>query len=323
MTDETKTIVPDRRVLRLFGADAPAVRQAVQALPPKWGLSFQCRSRGGETLVALQAKRPEMLEKGEHSLRACFPNDLYGTGGESLPHAVVQALEKHQRLLVCADAGTGALLETRLETVEGAERVFDFGALSYADPRTGPRIEEQALHRAGSAGALRQELERVRAAQKLVGAEFAAGCLTRERCVTLLLGTRKGFWLRSVLPEDNPALWLLDMVRRAACGLRQAEGTRWQKYRAKVAEETSPPPAAPSPPPETAAPAPDTTAVPSASQSTVLPRKKHRLRKVLFLLLLLLLAGLAGAWYYTGGNLAALPEVLGWESLPHVGATLL
>jgi len=42
-------------------------------------------------------------------------------------------------------------------------------------------------------------------------------------------------------------------------------------------------------------------------------------------LLLLALAGLAAGWYYTGGDLAALPQKLqslGAESLPHAGAKL-
>ena len=46
----------------------------------------------------------------------------------TLVHAAVQALETHRRLLVCCDADAGTLLEARMETVAGAEKVFDFGA---------------------------------------------------------------------------------------------------------------------------------------------------------------------------------------------------
>lgn len=56
------------------------------------------------------------------------------------------------------------------------------------------------------------------------------------------------------------------------------------------------------------------------------PRPKHhRLGKALVVLLLLVLAALAAGWYYTGGDLAALPQKLqslGAESLPHAGARL-
>lgn len=80
MSEETKT--QPSCVLRLFGADVLAVRQAAGAFPPRWGLSAQCISRGGETLVALRAKKPAGLRKGEGSLRACFPSEFYGKGGE-------------------------------------------------------------------------------------------------------------------------------------------------------------------------------------------------------------------------------------------------
>lgn len=54
--------------------------------------------------------------------------------------------------------------------------------------------------------------------------------------------------------------------------------------------------------------------------------KRRRLGKVLAVLLLLALAALAAGWYYTGGDLAALPQKLqslGAESLPHAGARLI
>ena len=42
MSEETKT--QPSCVLRLFGADVLAVRQAAGAFPPRWGLSAQCIS---------------------------------------------------------------------------------------------------------------------------------------------------------------------------------------------------------------------------------------------------------------------------------------
>jgi len=56
------------------------------------------------------------------------------------------------------------------------------------------------------------------------------------------------------------------------------------------------------------------------------PRKRHRVRNVLIFLLILALAALAAAWYYTGGDLTALPQKLqslGADSLPHSGAKLI
>ena len=117
-------------VLRLFGAPLWAVQQAVQ----QTGLAAQCRSRGAETLAALQAETPAALSKARKALADRFAAELYGEGEMTLVHAAVQALETHHRLLVCCDADAGTLLEARMETVAGAEKVFDFGAMSYPVP---------------------------------------------------------------------------------------------------------------------------------------------------------------------------------------------
>ena len=209
---------PVRCVLRLFGASALGVQQAASAFPPEWCVTAQCRSRGAETLIALRSENAAGLDKARRSLHGCFAADLYGEGDTDLAAAVVQALEYRRRLLVCADAAAGALVEARLEAVPGAEKVFDFGTQSYADPKVGAQIARRAARRQDAAAAL----ARVQAAQHLVGAELSAGCWEQDGKFLLLLGTRKGCWLRTVYREDGPGLWLLDMIRRAACGLPQA-----------------------------------------------------------------------------------------------------
>lgn len=72
------------------------------------------------------------------------------------------------------------------------------------------------------------KLARVQAAQRFVGADLAAGCVERAEDTVLFLGSRRGCWVRTVANTDAPALWLLDMIRRAASGLPQAAGTSWQ-----------------------------------------------------------------------------------------------
>ena len=303
MTNEENT--QSACVLRLFGASEQAVRQAAEALPAKWQVTAQCRSRGAETLIALQGKNGQGLQKARQALRERFAADLYGEGDTGLARAVVQALEAHRRLLVCSDAAAGSLLEARMETVPGAEKVFDFGAMSYADAKASAQIDQKA-RKAARSSAAEQTLARVQAAQKVVGVEFAAGCLEQPQSCMLFLGSRKGCWVRCVPQTENPALWLLDMLRRAACNLPQAGGTSWQSYRKPVPETALTPPAA------------ETTAA--------APRRRHGARRLVLLLLVLALAMLAAGWYYTGGDLAALPQKLqslGAESLPHAGAKLI
>ena len=183
-------------VLRLFGAPQGQLAGAVGQFAPQW------KSRGGETLLALQAASPSGLKKAAQSLQAQFEADLYGAGDTSLAAAVVNALENHDRLLVCSDAAAGALLEARLETVPGAEKVFDFGALSYAHPKAGPQIEKRARARfkAEEPDAVRLALARAQAARRVVGSELAAGCAERGSEKVLVLSSKKGCWLR--LPEN-------------------------------------------------------------------------------------------------------------------------
>ena len=293
-------------VLRLFGAPLWTVQQAAQQAD----IAARCRGRGAEVLAALQAETPAGLEKARKALNGRFAAELYGEGEMTLVHAAVQALETHHRLLVCCDADAGALLEARLETVPGAEKVFDFGALSYADAKIREKLSARTCRVKG--GPIPAKLARVQAAQRFVGADLAAGCVERAEDTVLFLGSRRGCWVRTVANTDAPALWLLDMIRRAASGLPQAAGTSWQKYGRAVPADVLTVQTLPDKPENTAPAKP--------------PRKRHRVRNALIFLLVLALAAFAAAWYYTGGDLTALPQrlqSLGADSLPHAGAKLI
>lgn len=293
-------------VLRLFGAPLWTVQQAAQQAD----IAARCRGRGAEVLAALQAETPARLEKARKALNGRFAAELYGEGEMTLVHAAVQALETHRRLLVCRDADAGTLLEARLETVPGAEKVFDFGALSYADAKIREKLSARTCRVKG--GPIPAKLARVQAAQRLVGADFAAGCVERAEDTVLFLGSRRGCWVRTVANMDAPALWLLDMIRRAASGLPQAAGTSWQKYGKAVPADVLTVQTLPDKPENTAPAKP--------------LRKRHRARNALIFLLILTLAAFAAAWYYTGGDLTALPQrlqSLGADSLPHAGAKLI
>ena len=293
-------------VLRLFGAPLWTVQQAAQQAD----IAARCRGRGAEVLAALQAETPARLEKARKALNGRFAAELYGEGEMTLVHAAVQALETHRRLLVCCDADAGTLLEARLETVPGAEKVFDFGALSYADAKIREKLSARTCRVKG--GPIPAKLARVQAAQRFVGADLAAGCVERAEDTVLFLGSRRGCWVRTVANTDAPALWLLDMIRRAASGLPQAAGTSWQKYGRAVPADVLTVQTLPDKPENTAPAKP--------------PRKRHRMRNALIFLLVLALAAFAAAWYYTGGDLTALPQrlqSLGADSLPHAGAKLI
>lgn len=303
MTKEEKC--PAGCVLRLFGAPEQTVQKAVEALPDTWQGTVHCRTRGAETLVALQSSTPQQLHRAVQLLRTSLAPALYGEGEQTLAAAAVQAMEQHRKLLVCSDAAAGMLLESRLENLPGAEKVFDFGAMSYANTALTARLSRK-LRKAPQAEPART-LARVQVMQRMTSAALVAGCAELPQSRLLLVGGKKGCWLRCLASDENLGLWLLDLLRRAACGLPQAGGTNWQPYGRAVPDAALTPAAL--------------AAVPPAP-----PRpKRHRLGKALVVLLLLALAALAAGWYYTGGDLAALPQKLqslGAESLPHAGARL-
>ena len=260
-----------RCVLRLYGAPQGRLAAAVALFAPQWRAEAQWKSRGAETLLAVHADTPTGLKKAAQSLRSSFGADVYGAGDTSLAAAAVQALEAHDRLLACGDAAAGALLESRLEKVPGAEKVYDFGTMSYADAKVGPQIEKRARAKLGGEGdkpdPVRLALARAQAARRIVGTELAVACAERESDHVLVLSTKKGCWLRTVSAADNPGLWLLDMVRRAAAGLPQAEGTGFLP--AGQVKQSDPP---------------------GRSQSKdPTPKKKHPLRVLLAVLVILAL----------------------------------
>ena len=49
---------------------------------PQWRAAAQWKSRGAETLVALQAQSPSGLKKAAQALRQAFSADLYGAGAD-------------------------------------------------------------------------------------------------------------------------------------------------------------------------------------------------------------------------------------------------
>ena len=270
-------------MLRLYGAPQGRLAAAVARFAPQWRAEAQWKCRGAETLLAVHADTPSGLKKAAQSLRSSFGADVYGAGDTVLAAAAVQALEAHDRLLACGDAAAGALLEARLEKVPGAEKVYDFGTMSYADAKTGPQIEKRARAKLGGEGdkpdPVRLALARAQAARRIVGTELAVACAERESDHVLVLSAKKGCWLRTVSAADNAALWLLDMIRRAAAAKSFPRIKRVSARRAV----------------------------------------NHSLGgniATLAVLLLLALAALGGGWYLTGGDLAALPERLKALRLP-------
>ena len=76
-------------VLRLFGAPEQTVQKAVAALPDTWQGTVHCRTRGAETLVALQSSTPQQLRRAVQLLRTSLAPALYGEGEQTLALSLI------------------------------------------------------------------------------------------------------------------------------------------------------------------------------------------------------------------------------------------
>lgn len=316
-------------VLRFFGVKEAEVCQAASGLAGRYGLTrVESRSQGPETLLALTAPAPA-LHKAEEKLRRTFRAGLYGTGEQTLADCAARALIKRDRLLVCGDKLALELLAPRLEGRDGVDRVFDFGAGSCEDPDAAARIEALALRRdkKGTAGPVARELYRLQAALKVTKADLAAGAIQTEERTLVAVAGRKGSWFYLAGAGENPALWLLDILRRAAEGRRQSPevcfvprgkrpGPLWEAQAAPSAaldEENTP----------------ETSASPAGTSLSV--PQTHRRRwpvRLAFVLGVVALAGLAAALRVTDGDLTALPSLVqsmmeGSQLPAHSGAALI
>ena len=298
----------ESRVLRFFGVQESEVCRTASGLAGRYGLTqVESRSRGAETLLALTA--PEAaLHKAEGRLRRTFRAGLYGMGEQTLADCTAQALVKRDRQLVCGDLLALELLASRLEGRAGIDQVFDFGAGSCKDPDTCARMEALAAKKArgktdNPADGL---LRRLRAVLRVTRADLAAGALALENRTLVAVAGRKGSWLYLAGPSDNPALWLLDLIRRAADGCPQAPEVRFVRRGRKAGLPMDP-----------------------AGETPALPEVRRRWPVRLALVLgVVALAGLAAALRFTDGDLTALPgmvqSMMEGSQLPsHSGAALL
>lgn len=331
----------------MFGARPQAVEQAVEALPKEWQVRAQRMTRGGETLLMLDAldvtaenaenaeNVTARLKRAQSCIEASCAAAVYGQGEQTLPQAVVRVMLEKDKLLVCGDAATGALLEPRLEAVEGAERVFDFGSQSYLHPKNAQKISEAGQRTAMKhpQDELQIELSCMQAARHVTEADLTAGCVSCEGGMVLLVGTQKGIWVRAVPETEKPALWLLDMLRRAASGVEQTDETHWIRWGAIVPEEWQTLTHTQSESDPTMISTQATpwvaqrgehppTMEPTAEAEKAKPRKrKHHVFG--WLLLVVLLLACASMWYYTGGDWDALRKNFGWYEFTTSGASLL
>ena len=108
-------------MLRLFGAQSTAVGKTVETSAPVEGRG-PVEEPGRGNVGGPAGAEPSGLKKAAQALRQAFSADLYGAGETTLPAAVVEALERHDKLLICADAAAGACWKPGSRTCPGPRR---------------------------------------------------------------------------------------------------------------------------------------------------------------------------------------------------------
>lgn len=351
----------EMQVLRFFAVDPAALRRVLERLTADGTLQYEQMHKGSEVLVALRAAQPQIIRDAAKELHARLGADLYGIGDTTLYAAAVAALHGADQLFVAADAETGALLAPRLEKVPQAGAVYDFGAQSYAHGAYGPKIAAGgALGRRAEGDALLLAQGRVQEACRLSGAHYAVSALPAAGGYTLLVGSEKLLWTRRIGPGENPALWLMDMLRRGALEAAQADGVCQQPYgrpearpqpraqapaqdtgtaaengaeqpdllRLAAARRAATPPVSPYLPPKETAARPRPAAAPAPAAPAGPEKSRRRSAAPVILAGILVVAAVAvlavaAAGVLTGGDLLALWEKSGLQEFHISGASLL
>lgn len=220
------------RLLRLAGIDPDQLTRTLRAAASEGCPGLRLLEKDGEYAVCIQAKAESALsaaaicDSWEKRLRSGLGDAVFTVGEAGLPEAVVASCAAGQKLLVAADAATGALLEERLAKAEDARAVYDFGTQSYAHPKKADRLAKPGrLAKKYPGQPLQAGVDRALAALRISGADYALTLCPAggDQPAAALLCTPKQVWAMPLAegPRQQPAAAtaLLDMVRRRAAGL--------------------------------------------------------------------------------------------------------
>jgi nicotinamide-nucleotide amidase len=150
--------VPERRVLRFFGASESTVAQALaEAGGEAVGLTATVCARDFEIHVdfVAEAEARELADHLASELRNRLRPYLFAEDERSVEELVLAACAERGLTLATAESCTGGLVAARLTSVPGASEVFRGGLVAYADDvkEAGLAVPEELLERYGAVSA--------------------------------------------------------------------------------------------------------------------------------------------------------------------------
>ena len=254
--------ITESRTLRLFGVSTAQASAVLRQAAAEGCPGLRLMGRDGELAVRFAAgglNAAAICNNWEKRLREQFGPAVFSGDATDLPQAALDAFLKEEFLFCTADKDTGALLEPLLKNLPQASSVYDFGQESWAHPRKAKRIEPpSAWLRRWPACPVQPVAGRAAAALKVSEADFALAFLPAQdrHPAFALLADERSAWVKALnQSQAAPAqagLWLLDMARRAAMGLPQADGVQMfrlgKEAPALVADPEQTPAPQPAPP---------------------------------------------------------------------------
>ena len=166
-----------------------------------------------------------LCNEWEHYFKVRLGAAVFGKNQESLARVAVDALAQKEKLFVAADELTGELMAHKLEGIEQAQAVFDFGTMSYLHPKKSSKIvPDKKLEKKFPDLPLQRAVGMTQAARKVSDADWGvyySPAQGRDPAYVLLC-TKKTVYLKTLSDgtdtQELAAGWLLDMLRRLALG---------------------------------------------------------------------------------------------------------
>lgn len=138
LTKNDKAVIVSK-IVRVFGLGEGFVAEQIADLTDCANPTAATYAKDGEMFVRVTA-RAENEEKAEamcapvvEELKKRFSEFIYGIDVESLEEVVVTELGRRGLRLATAESCTGGLLSKRITDIAGASKVFQMGAVTYAN----------------------------------------------------------------------------------------------------------------------------------------------------------------------------------------------
>lgn len=224
--------VEKQLIVRMFLPDMPLLKATAKQLSAMPSVKLGMYGQSGEVLVVISARArtpaaaTELTENAAAQLEAAMGDSVYARGKAPLAAVAVGEMQQDEATLCASDDETGRLLEEELQSVQSADKVFDFGQNSFRNVRMADKIADAALmDDEESTDPIQLSADRSYAVRKCTKADFGVAIANVEGgkvvCAAVTYG--KMVYVRCIRPAPDAlkaaAMSALDMVRRLTLGL--------------------------------------------------------------------------------------------------------